>query len=71
MDLRPVVLGKAHIGQGVTLGLVHQGSQLGHLGAELIGHLPPLQAGGFGIFLDEGGADKRRDNAAALLAGMH
>ncbi len=41
-----------------------------HLGAELVGDLPPLGPGGLGIVLGEGGGDEGRDDAAAALAGM-
>jgi hypothetical protein len=34
--------GEVHIGEYVGLGVVHQGCQLGHTRAQLIGHLAPL-----------------------------
>jgi hypothetical protein len=37
---------------------IHQGGELGDLGSELIGHLAPLGAGHFGIFLGKGGGDE-------------
>jgi hypothetical protein len=36
----------------------------------LVGHLPPLGAGGPRIVLSKGGADEGRDNPPALLAGV-
>ena len=70
VELGAVLLGEAHVGQHVGLGLVHQVRQLGHLGAELVGHLAPLGLGGHGILLGEGGGDEGRHHAPALLAGM-
>ena len=58
------------IGQHVGLGLVHQGGELRHLGAQLIGDLAPLRAGRLGVLLGEGGGDEGGDDAPALPAGM-
>src|ERR1700731_3348717 len=43
---------------------------LGDLGSELIGHLAPLGARHFSIFLGKGGGDEGSNDTAALLAGM-
>ena len=67
---RGQALGKAHEGQNIGFGLIHQGGKLGDLGPELIGHLAPLGAGHFGILLGEGGGDEGGDDAPALLAGV-
>ena len=52
------------------LGLIHDASELGDLLPDLIGHRSPLDAGGLGRFLGEGGGDEGRDDATAALAGM-
>ena len=70
VDLGPVVLGEAHEGQHIGLGLIHQGGELRDLGPELVGDPAPLGPGGFGILLDEGGADEGGDDTASLLAGV-
>ena len=70
VDLGPVILGKAHEGEDIGFGFVHQCGELGHLGPELIGDLAPLGSGHLGILLGEGGGDEGGDDAAALLAGM-
>ena len=44
--------GKAHVGQHVVLGLVHDRRQLGQLGPELVGDLAPRCAGRLGALLD-------------------
>ena len=44
VQLGPVRRGEAHVGEHVGLGLVHEGGELGQLGAELIGDLAPLRA---------------------------
>ena len=46
VELGAMLLGEAHIGQDVRFGLVHDGGELGHLGADLIGNGAPLGAGG-------------------------
>ena len=61
---------EVHVGEDVLLGGVHQGGQLRHLGAELVGHRAPLGVGGRGILLGIGGADPGRDDAALGLPGM-
>ena len=50
--------------------LIHEGGELGHLGAQLIGDGTPLLAGGLGIILNEGGADESGNDAPALAPGM-
>jgi hypothetical protein len=70
MDFWSVVLGEAHEGEDVGLGLVEEGGELGQLGPQLIGDPSPLQPGGLGIVLGEGGGDEGGDDAAAALAGM-
>ena len=49
---------------------VRLAGELGQLGAELIGDLAPLVAGGLGIVLGKGGGDEGGDDAPAALAGM-
>ena len=65
-----MLLGEAHVGEDVLLGLVEQGGELGQLGPDLVGDLAPLGLGGVGMVLGEGGGDERRDDAPAALAGM-
>ena len=67
---REQAFGKAHEGENIGFGLVHQEGELCHLGSELIGHLTPLGAGHFSVFLSEGGGDERGNDTPALLAGM-
>jgi hypothetical protein len=62
--------GKAHVGEHVVLGLVHEGGELGQLGPELVGDPAPLRLGGLGAVLGEGGRHEGRDDAPAALAGM-
>ena len=62
--------GEAHEGEHVDFGLVQQGGELGQLGAQLVGDLTPLLAGGLRRVLGEGGGDEGRDDAAAALAGV-
>ena len=70
VQLGPVLLREAHVGEHVGLGLVHQRGELRDLGAELVGDLAPLGPGGVGVVLGEGGGDEGGDDAAALFAGM-
>ena len=55
---RGQAFGEAHEGENIGFGLVHQDCKLCHLGSELIGHLTPLGAGHFSVFLGEGGGDE-------------
>ena len=48
-----MVLGKGHVGEHVGLGLVHEGGELGHAGAELVGDLAPLGLGGGLVILGD------------------
>src|SRR5467141_1108067 len=64
-----MVFGKAHEGENIGFGLIHQRGKLCHLGSELIGHLTPLGAGHFGVFLSEGSGDEGGNDTPALLAG--
>ncbi len=57
-----------HVGEDVLLGAFHQRGELGHLGAELVGHRAPLGVGGGCVLLGVGGADPGRDDAALRLA---
>ena len=59
--------GKAHIGEHVVLGLVHEACELGQFRPQLIGHLAPLRFGGLGAVLGEGGGDEGGDDAPLLL----
>jgi hypothetical protein len=68
VQLGAMLLG--HVGQHVGLGIIHDGGEFRHLGADLIGDGAPLGAGGFRGFLSEGGGDEGRDDAAARLSGM-
>ena len=53
--------GKGHEGEDGDLGLVEKGCEPGQLGAQLVGDLTPLLAGGVGRALGEGGRDEGRD----------
>src|ERR1700732_3920087 len=70
MQLWTVRCREAHVCEDVAFGLIHQLGELLDPRAQLVGDLPPLGPGGFGIVLGEGGADEGRDDAAALLAGV-
>ena len=70
VQLDPVLCGETHVGQHVRLGVVHQGRQLGHARAQLVGDMAPLLARGLGVVLGEGGADPGRDDAALRPAGV-
>ena len=70
VDLGPVLLGEAHVGEHVLLGFIKQCGELGQLGPDLVGDLAPLGLGGVGMVLGEGGGDERRHHAPAALAGM-
>ena len=61
---------KAHVGQHVGLGRVHQGRQFGDLGPELIGDLAPLHLGRLGVVLGEGGGDEGRHDTSPATAGV-
>jgi hypothetical protein len=65
-----VVLGEAHEGEDVRLGVVEEGGELGKLRPQLIGDAAPLQLGGVCVILGEGGGDEGGDDAPAALAGM-
>ena len=60
VDLGAVILGKAHEGQHVSLGLAYQFGDLFEPGLQGIGDLAPLLDGGGMIPLHEGGADGGR-----------
>ncbi len=57
-----------HVGEDVGFGLVHQGCELRHLGAELVGDGAPLGMRGRSALLGISGADPGRDDAALRLA---
>ena len=57
VDLGPVFPGKGHERQHIVLGRVHQRSQFGHPGAELVGDAAPLLAGGIRVGFGERGDD--------------
>jgi len=44
VKLRPVIGGEAHVGEDIWFCLVHEGSELGQFGTELIGHPAPQVA---------------------------
>src|ERR1700677_3192177 len=67
VKLGSMFLGEAHVGQDVVFGLVHDGSEFGHLGADLIGNGAPLSAGGLRRFLGEGGANEGRETTRRPL----
>ena len=66
-----MLLGEAHIGQDVRFGLIHDCSEFGQLGADLIGNGAPLGASGLGYVLGEGGSNEGEDDAptASCLRG--
>jgi hypothetical protein len=70
VELVPVLLGQAHEGEDIDFGLVEQVCELGQLGAQLVGDLTPLLAGGVRRELREGGGDKGRNDAAALSVDL-
>ncbi len=47
-DLVPMLLGKVEKSEPIDFGIVEQRGKLGQLGAQLVGDLPPLLAGGVG-----------------------
>lgn len=59
-----------HVGERVFFSLVHHRRQFGGFGAQPIGDLPPLLAGGFGGALSKGGGDESGGDATAALAGV-
>ena len=61
---------KAHVGEDIWFCLVHEGSELGQFGTELIGHPAPLLSGGLSIILGESRGDESGDDAAAAAARM-
>jgi hypothetical protein len=67
---RGQAFGEAHEGENIGFGLIHQHGELCHLGSELIGHLTPLGAGRFSVFLGKGGGDEGGNDTPAVLAGM-
>jgi hypothetical protein len=70
MELDVVSRREGHVGEDIGLCLVEQAGESGQLGPQLIGHPSPLQLGGIGGLLGEGGTHEGRDDAAAALAGM-
>jgi hypothetical protein len=50
-----MVGGKAHVGEHIGFGFVHEEGELGQPGPELVGDPAPLRLGGFGAVLREGG----------------
>ncbi len=68
VDFGPVRRREPHVGQHVHLGVVHQGSQAGHPGTELVGDAAPLFLGPRRVGLGKRGADPGRDDAALGLA---
>lgn len=70
VKLGPMLLWETHIGEDIVLGLVHDGGELGHPRADLIGNGAPLGAGRLRGLLGEGRGDEGAGDAAAALAGM-
>lgn len=70
VELDPMGGREAHVGQHVDLGRVHQGSELGNLGPELIGHPSPLLTGRLGVVLGKRGGDEGRDDTTARATGL-
>ena len=69
VQLGAVLRRKAHIGEHVGLGFIHEDGKLGQFGPELVGNLAPLSPGGFGIVLGKSGGNEGGDDAPAALAG--
>jgi hypothetical protein len=70
MDFRAVRSREAHVGQHISLGLVHERRELGHPGPGLVGHFAPLLARGGRVVLGEGGADPGGDDPTLGLARL-
>jgi hypothetical protein len=70
VQLDAMLPGESHVGQHVGLGLVHDGGELGHLGADLVGDGAPLAAGSLGSLLREGSGDEGAGDPPPALAGM-
>jgi len=45
VDLQPVLGRKAHVGEDIILGLIHESGELGQLAPELVGDPAPLRLG--------------------------
>jgi len=69
VQLGAVLRRKAHIGEHVGLGFIHEDGKLGQFGPEPVGNLAPLSPGGFGIVLGKSGGNEGGDDAPAALAG--
>src|SRR6185437_16667916 len=59
-----------HVGQYISLGLVHGSGKLGQLWAQLICHFAPLCLGRGGIVLGKGGGDEGGGDTASLASRM-
>jgi hypothetical protein len=70
VDLGLVVDGKAHVGEHVGLGFVHEESELWQLGPEMVGDPAPLGLSGVCAVLSEGGRHEGGDDAPAALCGV-
>jgi len=70
VELDPMLPGEGHVGQHVGLGLVHDGGELGHLGADLVGNGPPLADGRLRGLVREGRSDEGAGDATSAFAGM-
>jgi hypothetical protein len=68
MDLRPVFLGEALVGQDVLLGAAHQVRELGMARFERVDQLGPVLLRCGERVLIEGGSERRYDDRAVLLA---
>ena len=70
MQLRPMLLGKGHVGEHVFLGIIHQPREPGQLGPHLVGDVAPLDFRRRMVWLCKSGCDKGGDDASATLACM-
>lgn len=61
---------EAHVGENIGLCFVEEAGEPGQFWTELIGDPTPLDAGGSGVVLREGGGDEGGDDTASALAGV-
>ena len=70
MDLRPVCLREAHVGEDVRFGAIHQFGQFLILRPQLIGNDAPLRDCGVEGVLREHGVDRSKHHLPLTLAGV-